>query len=445
MATNVGYFTIARMALPDLPLTLFITVSVYAALVAALDRERRPRRWLLVAAAAAALGFLTKGPVAVVIPAIAVVPIVLLERRTMSLGVKDFALALLLFTAIALPWYGAMGMTHGPGYLEGFFIGDNYERFATARFNDPRPWWFYLPVLAGGLLPWTALMTVWIAPITQFLSRRRDIGTVELRLLMWAALPLIFYSLSVGKQPRYVLPVLPPVAMLLAGSILERTRDWRRLDGGRFRPRPSRSVVTGCFVAGLSLVGLAYLTYRAQSLFADVNDSLTVATIGVVGVLGALVAVVSLTRAWRVASALLAFATAVTFAVLPYGVFAAPADSAVRALARALQSANTDAHPVATYGVLVRNLVFYSGMKQEDLLNDEHVVSFARQHPGAYIVLPVADLARLERNGELRFERLAERRYFDEGQIKVGTLLEPDPATDLRAIALARVALNQPR
>jgi hypothetical protein len=94
---------------------------------------------------------------------------------------------------------------------------------------------------------------------------------------------------------------------------------------------------------------------------------------------------------------------------------------------------------------LVRNLVFYSGMRQEDLLNDEHVVSFARRHAGAFIVLPVADLARLERNAELRFERLTERRYFDEGQIKVGTLLEPDPATDLQTIALARIALNQSR
>ena len=56
-----------------------------------------------------------------------------------------------------------MWMRHGGAYLDGFFIGDNFERFATARFNDPRPWWFYLPVLAGGLLPWTPLTLVWVA------------------------------------------------------------------------------------------------------------------------------------------------------------------------------------------------------------------------------------------------------------------------------------------
>ena len=57
---------------------------------------------------------------------------------------------------------------------------------------------------------------MWLGPITQFLRGRRDVGTIDLRLLLWAVLPLVFYSLSVGKQPRYVLPVLPPLALLLA-------------------------------------------------------------------------------------------------------------------------------------------------------------------------------------------------------------------------------------
>ena len=59
----------------------------------------------------------------------------------------------------ATPWYIVMWLEHGTAYLVGFFVGDNFERFATDRFNEPRPWWFYLPIMAGGLLPWTALMT----------------------------------------------------------------------------------------------------------------------------------------------------------------------------------------------------------------------------------------------------------------------------------------------
>ena len=146
-------------------------------------------------------------------------------------------------------------------------MGDNFERFATDRFNDPRPWWFYLPVVAGGLLPWTPLVLVWLGPLTQFLRRRRDIGTIDLRLLLWAVLPLVFYSLSVGKQPRYVLPVLPPLALLLAVSIVERTQEWRGFDGaaiaaaprpaGGGRVAPERPVLRGAGGAALSRAAAA--------------------------------------------------------------------------------------------------------------------------------------------------------------------------------------------
>ena len=112
-ATSFGYFALARMALPDLPLAFFITLAIWAAFVATLERERHPRRWLLLAAAAAALGFLTKGPLALIMPALVVVPILLIERRSFNVRCADVLLALLLFLAIALPWYAAMWMRHG--------------------------------------------------------------------------------------------------------------------------------------------------------------------------------------------------------------------------------------------------------------------------------------------------------------------------------------------
>ncbi len=438
-ATTFGYFTMARMALPDLPLTFFMTLSIYAALVAMLDREPYPRKFLLLSAAAAALAFLTKGPVGIVIPALVVVPIVLLERRSVNLELTDFVLALLLFLALALPWYVVMWMRHGTAYLEGFFVGDNYERFATARFNDPRPWWFYLPVLAGGLLPWTPLVIVWFAPIWQFLSRRRDIASLDIRLLMWALLPLLFYSLSVGKQPRYVLPVLPPVALLLAGSIVERTREWRSLDGMRVRPRPNRAVVLGCALSGAFLVAVATLLYRARPLFVDVGDALALTAVGVIGLVGAAVVIVSFTSAWRAAPLCLAAVSAITFAVLPYGVLGRPHDSAVWHLAQAVMAENYHRRPVGTYHVFVRNLIFYTGVRQADLLDDSHLEAFATDNPGALVVLPAVDLERLERAGSLRLERLRLLRYFDEGQFKFGTLMQPRADEDLKTIVLARV------
>ena len=56
---------------------------------------------------------------------------------------------------VGLPWYVAMWLEHGNAYLQSFFVADNFERFATERFNEARPFWFYLPVLLGGLMPWS--------------------------------------------------------------------------------------------------------------------------------------------------------------------------------------------------------------------------------------------------------------------------------------------------
>src|SRR5688500_5012370 len=80
-ASSFGYFAVARMALPDLPLAFFVTLSVWAVFVATLERERDPRQWLLLAAVAAALGFLIKGPLAVVLPVLIIVPVLLMEDR----------------------------------------------------------------------------------------------------------------------------------------------------------------------------------------------------------------------------------------------------------------------------------------------------------------------------------------------------------------------------
>lgn len=438
-ASAFGYFALARMALPDLPLAFFITLSVWASFVATLERERRPRRWLSIAALAAALGFLVKGPLALVIPALVVTPVLLIERRSFNLRLTDVGLAFALVALIAAPWYVAMWMEHGTPYLESFFIGDNFERFATERFNDPRPWWFYLPVAAGGLLPWTPLALVWVGPCLQFVRRRHGVSAVDFRLLVWTILPLAFFTLSVGKQPRYILPMLPPLAMLLAGSIVDRTRDWRSLDGIRVRPRPNRAVVAGAVLAGLFLMLVAGLLFRARPLFLDVSPAVGAGVATVVGAAGLGVIVMSLTGAWRLTPAALAVAAGVAFAAIPYATFPAAANATVTQLAARVRAARLPDEALGTYGVFVRNLIFYSHLKQTDIVHDQHLLDWLAATPRALLVLRTTDADRLTREHGLVFERLATLRYFDEGRMRVGTILWPDPAAHLEDVTLVRV------
>ena len=117
----------ARLALPDLPLALCITLTIWASL------ERRAA----LAGIAAGLGFLMKGPVAVIVPAVVIVPVLWRERTSggfweaLNVRPRDLGVAAGLFLVIGTPWYVAMTMVHGTAYLESFFVGDNLERFAT--------------------------------------------------------------------------------------------------------------------------------------------------------------------------------------------------------------------------------------------------------------------------------------------------------------------------
>ena len=127
VATSFGYFSIGRMALPDLPLTFCITLAIWAALVSTLEQERNPRKFVILAAVGLGLGFLMKGPVGIIIPLLVIVPVLMLERRSIALEPSDIVLGFAVMLAIALPWYIAMWITHGNAYLESFFIGDNFE------------------------------------------------------------------------------------------------------------------------------------------------------------------------------------------------------------------------------------------------------------------------------------------------------------------------------
>ena len=436
VATNFGYFSIGRMALPDLPLTFCITLAIWAALVSTLEQERSTRKFVILAALGLGLGFLMKGPVGIIIPVLVIVPVLMIERRSIGLNPADIVLGFLIMVAVAAPWYVVMWARHGNDYLQSFFVGDNLERFATDRFNDPRPWWFYLPVVAGGLLPWTPLALVWLGPITQFIRGRRSVGTIDLRLLLWAALPLIFYSLSVGKQPRYVLPVLPPLAILLASSIVERTQEWRGLDGVRSMPRRAMPVMVGSLASGIFFVTLAVLLYRAHPLLINVQSAYTTTAAAVIAAAGALVIMTAVSKNWRSAPIVIALASAVTLPALQYGALSSGGDDTVRQMARLVQEHRTGGEQVATMGVFVRNLVFYSGIRTTDVITDEQARDFLSQGDRALMVVPAETMDRLEHEQGLKVRRLAELLYFNEAGIRVRTLLSPDSSRDLARVVL---------
>ncbi len=442
VATSYGCVSAARLSLPDLPLAFFITLAIWAAGVALFERHRRARRWWLLAAAGAALGFLTKGPLALVIPALVLVGPFVLERAWRRLRTADLVLAAALFLLIAAPWYVAMASAHGTAYLRGFFIGDNLERFATTAFNAHRPIYFYVPIVLGGMLPWSPFLALVAAPVARAFRQRKFPPRPDVRVWCWLLAPFLLFTASVGKQPRYLLPMLAPLALLVAVVIRRAITSLPQLPDAQPKLFRWMSGLSGTVVA---LIGL--LLWRARPLLTIQPPGLLMAGAAALGAAGLAVVILAVSRRLRLVPGAVAAAAVVFVLVLRFVVYELPDLDPVEQMAGRVLAHRVGAERVASYHVFVRNLVFYTHVKQDDLDNDEHLVAFLDTPDRVLCVLPERELRRLQAAAGQpgadrlaavmsRLRRLESTTYFDAATAKIGALVSPNPERDLQTAVL---------
>jgi 4-amino-4-deoxy-L-arabinose transferase-like glycosyltransferase len=217
LVTAPLYYGSAQFASLDMLVAGFISATTVLAAEAVINASTgKPYRTLLAAAyACAALGVLSKGLIGAVLPGLAIVIWLLWSRRPALLLKLLWVPGLALFALIAAPWFVAM-QERFPDFFHYFFVYQQFQRFARTGFNNPQPFWFYLPVLAVGLLPWSLL-------IVPALRKRAGTaaGALSARSLMWisAAVTVGFFSIPTSKMIGYVLPAVPPLAFLIAEGL----------------------------------------------------------------------------------------------------------------------------------------------------------------------------------------------------------------------------------
>jgi len=179
---------------------------------------------------------LAKGPVAPVL-AIAIVAAFAALRREWSLLRRSFWWpGALLYFAIVLPWFIAVQLQN-PDFFRVFFLEHNLERFASNRYEHQQPFWYYLVVVLLAVMPWTVIA------IRAFIDGlRTSIREWRARhfsrcvpcagqpgdafpefLVLWALIPILFFSVSESKLPGYILPSIPPIT-ILTGDFIARRR-----------------------------------------------------------------------------------------------------------------------------------------------------------------------------------------------------------------------------
>ena len=223
LGSSLWWVLMGHLNTLDMGFAFFLQASLTGFLLAqaAASGSGTERAAMLAAWGAAALAVLSKGLAGLVLPGMVLLVYCLVQRDWRALKRLHPAGGAALFLAITAPWFIAVQIAN-PEFAGFFFIHEHFERFLTTTHSRQQPAWYFLPILAAALLPWTgialhAAARAWSTANDRTFNARRF-------LLLWTILIFLFFSASGSKLPSYILPVLPALAML-SGDWLASARE----------------------------------------------------------------------------------------------------------------------------------------------------------------------------------------------------------------------------
>jgi len=363
-ASCAGLIGYARAASMDMALTTTFAVGLLAWWA---WRESEKKIFLALFYALMALGMLAKGPVAPFLAAVVIVLFAIVVREP-KLIIKTLWLpGVILFCAIALPWYTAVQIRN-PQFFREFILEHNLARFSSDLYHHREPFWYYVPVTALALLPWIVFVIatfsksvrVWWAE-SRSAERKTNHADpdydIQLRIFAccWLVVPVVFFSFSQSKLPGYILPAIPAGAMLLADYLRQ------HLESGESIPKSLAAV--HALVAAGPIFPAILISYVVSQHRLPTGRPMLLA----LGIAFMLTVAIALTLISRAGLRMMRFVTLIAVvltvaAVFKLGTTAIDQNLSARPLAFELASVETRRLPIAVCGTsreLEYGLTFY--------------------------------------------------------------------------------------
>lgn len=206
-------FVLGRINILDTPLTFFICLSIWLGYLA-LNKQKQ-KHYFYLFYFSCALAFLAKGVIGVVFPFAILFVWLLWAGRWRELWKLFSPVGILIFLIVVCPWL-ILAQKENSDFLWFFFVREHLLRFTTKMHGKTEPFYYYLPIIIGGMLPWFVyLIKAWPEKSIREALFAKDKNKL---LLVWILFIFLFYTLSSSKLATYIAPVFLPIA-LFAGSI----------------------------------------------------------------------------------------------------------------------------------------------------------------------------------------------------------------------------------
>lgn len=229
LGSSLFWAGMAHINTLDMGLAGMMTLSVCALLLAQRNDANRDeqRNWMLLCWAGMALAVLSKGLIGIVLPGAVLVLYTIFSRDWAIWKRLHLIKGLILFFIITTPWFVLVSLKN-PEFPQFFFIHEHFQRFTTKIHSRTGPWYYFIPILLLGILPWLGVLVQSLLH-----GLREDQGSSSFNsltngrfqprkmLLIWSVFIFVFFSISSSKLPSYILPIFPTLALLIA-SYLER-------------------------------------------------------------------------------------------------------------------------------------------------------------------------------------------------------------------------------
>lgn len=349
LLTMVGFAAFGRSASTDMPMAACMTTAMAIFAVSAV-KDDQPLWRLLAGYVFLGLAVLAKGPVALILAVGTGTSYWAFQDRLRARRWHPLA-GLLIVLAVSLPWFWLVFRQNGFGFILVFFINHNLARYVTDIHHHTQPFYYFIPVTLGLIFPWSAWLLFSVSgDALRKLRRWREWDPAKAFLGCWILFPLIFFSLSKSKLPGYVIPVLPPIALLLG----VRFAGWIRSG-----PSPRRGAAVAHALVSVA-VGAGVMVALRAKYGAGWAPGLLIALFTVLPAL--VVAAAAMRGRWR--AAVKAMVVQGLVSVMAFAVLASPylaRKLSAREIALAALSARSAGEEIATFQYFHHTLDYYTG------------------------------------------------------------------------------------